>query len=147
MPLTPGEKRHVKDWPVDLVKIAEVVGIECAEMIARNFGGHHVRIATSFEPSSKLPSLIGEERYAALAEHFTQGIGDVHLEIPTGPFLAVKQEQRFRDGLFWEALDTCNTVTEVARHVGVTNRTVRRRMRKLGMTAADLRLNTKENDQ
>lgn len=149
MPLTPGERRRIKDWPPTLVQIAEVVGIECAETIARTLGGTTVYLGQQQRgpAASRLSDLIGAHRYAALAQHFTSGIGQVELDISAGPFLAFNQARRMQNDLFWDAMDHCTSVSEAARYVGMSVRNIARKMRKIGMTAADLKSNSKGTDR
>lgn len=148
MPLTPIERHHVKDWPALLVTIAEVLGVEMAENIAKNLGGYHVRLGQHRRkpPKNRLFQLIGADAYAKLAEHLTQGIGWENLEIPCGPFLNTALEKRMRADLLWDAFDQCRTVSEAAQRAGVTPRTVHRRMKKLGLKAADLKHNGKRTE-
>lgn len=116
-----------------LIDIAESLGMETASALVEHFGGGRVWIPQQWREDHPL-NIIGEDRARQLCEHF----GPSGLDVPKS---LIAHEARF--GVIRQLEKEGVSRLEIARRLGLTDRTIRRDLRRSGASRVTSRRATR----
>lgn len=113
-----------------LAEIAEIAGLEAALKVAEAKGGNVARFASRLTPENWLVKAVGMEVAQKISAEITSGRG-IDLLVPLGPTGSYKRDMQRRAGAYHQALANGAKISQIARQVGVTRRSVERFRAKL----------------
>lgn len=111
--------------PAVLIEISEVIGSEAMWVLVRECGGTSIYIPASIGQGHWLARLVGLESAKKLSLHFRDSTADL---TPIGRKLLIPMASASQTAQAWRrVLDAQPSLTEIARQMGVHERTALRR--------------------